>query len=87
MAVWRSVHVGPEGDDFEVGGLEVWRHKWSSTGEPHLNLPHPSYRNQIHRFDIYEIVGTEHAVRFATGELSNGVWGFYVPGDDGQARR
>jgi hypothetical protein len=79
MAVWRDVHVGFEGDDLKIGGVAVWRHKWRSTSEPHLSLPHPSYRNQTHRYDIYEIEDAEHSIRFATGELSNGVWGFYIP--------
>jgi hypothetical protein len=79
MTVWRDVHVGIEGDGLEIGGVKVWRHEWRSTGEPRLNLPHPSYRNQTHRYDIYEIGNAENSVRFAAGELSNGVWGFYVP--------
>jgi hypothetical protein len=79
MTIWRDVHVGIEGDGLEIGGLEVWKHKWRSTNEPPLDLPHPSYRNQTHRYWIYEIGDSGHPVRFATGELSNGVWGFYVP--------
>ena len=79
MAVWRCVHVGIEGDGLKLGGLEVWKHNWRSTGEPHLNLPHPSYRNQTHRFHIYEIEDAGYSVHFAASELSNGVWGFYVP--------
>jgi hypothetical protein len=79
MTVWRVVHVGFEGDSLKIGGLEVWKNEWRSTGEPHLNLPHPSYPNQIDRYAIYEIGDAGHSVRFATSELSNGVWGFYVP--------
>jgi hypothetical protein len=79
MTVWRDVHVGFEDDGLEIGGVEVWKHKWRATGEPHLNLPHPSYPNQTHPYRIYEIGDAGHSVRFAAGELSNGVWGFYVP--------
>jgi hypothetical protein len=78
MATWRSVHVGLEGDGLEIGGLAVWEHEWRSTGEPHLTLPHPSCPKQTHRFDIYAIGDKEHPVHFATGEVSNGVWAFYV---------
>jgi hypothetical protein len=42
-------------------------------------LRHPTYPNQTHQYDIYEIGDAERPVRFAAGELSNGVWGFYVP--------
>ena len=79
MTVWRVVHVGFEDDNLKIGGLEVWKHEWRSTGEPYLNLPHPSYPNQIDRYTIYEIGDAGNSVRFATSELSNGVWGFYVP--------
>lgn len=75
---WRDVHVGFEGDGLRIDGVEVWRHKWRPTGEHHLNLPHPSYRNQTHRYDIYIVEDAGHSVRFAAGELSNGVWGFYI---------
>jgi hypothetical protein len=79
MTVWRDVHVGVENDGLRIGGIDVWRHKWRSTGEPDLNLPHPSYLNQTHGYVIYEVEDSGHSVRFAAGELSNGVWGFYIP--------
>ncbi len=79
MADWHDVHVGTEDDGLKIGGIEVWSQDWRPTGEPCLNLPHPSYKHQRHRYDIYEIGNAEHPIRFAAGELSNGVWGFYVP--------
>jgi hypothetical protein len=79
MTAWRDVHVGFERDGLKIGGLEVWKHKWRSTGEPILNLPHPAYKWQTHRYNVYEIGDAGHSVRFAAGELSNGVYGFYVP--------
>jgi hypothetical protein len=44
-------------------------------------LPHPAHPHQSHRYDIYDIGDGWNPVRFAVGELSNGVWGFYVPAD------
>jgi hypothetical protein len=79
MTIWHEIHIGFEGDELTIDGLKVWSHKWRATGKPHLELPHPSYPNQIHQYVIYEIGDAEHPVRFAAGELSNGVWGFYVP--------
>jgi len=78
MTVWKDVHVGIESDGLRIDGVEIWRHKWHSTGEPQLNLPHPSYRNQIHRYDICEIMDVGRSIRFAVSEVSNGVYGFYV---------
>ena len=80
MADWRDVHIGFEGDDVTIDGVEVWRHEWRRTGEDAVQLPHPSHRHQRHWFDIYEVGPKDSPVRFAAGELSNGVWGFYVPG-------
>ncbi len=79
MTSWRDVHLGFEGDGAEIFGLDVWKHHWRHVDRPGLNLPHPSYPSQSHRFDIYEIGEIDRPVRFAAGELSNGVWGFYVP--------
>lgn len=78
-ADWRAVHVGVEGDGFKVAGLEVWKHEWRSTALAPVELPHPSYPGQIHRYNVYEIGAAERTVRFAADELSNGVWGFYLP--------
>ncbi|MXN47765.1 hypothetical protein GR138_21400 [Shinella kummerowiae] len=79
MNEWREVHVGFEGDDLRIGKIEVWRQDWRRTAEDAVQLPHPSYQNQRHRFDIYEAGPDLSPVRFAAGELSNGVWGFYIP--------
>ncbi len=79
MSGWREVHVGAEGDDLKIGGIEVWRHEWRPTGEAALQLPHPNYAQQRHRFEIYELGPLDGPIRFAAGELSNGAWGFYVP--------
>ena len=50
-----------------------------STGLPRERLSHPAYPKQMHEYDIYEIGDTAYPTRFAACELSNGVWGFYVP--------
>jgi hypothetical protein len=80
MRPWRDVHVGFEADGLKIEGLEVWKHDWRSTDLQPIDLPHPSYRSQMHRYTIYEIGDAARSVRFAAAELSNGVWGFYVPG-------
>jgi hypothetical protein len=76
---WRAQHVGFENDAFKLGDLEVWRWPWRSAGLARLRLPHPAHPQQSHDFDIYEIGNARFPLRFAVGELSNGVWGFYVP--------
>jgi hypothetical protein len=75
---WFEIHTGIEGDDFELGGIEVWRQNWRRTNEDTLRLPHPSYPKQFHSFFIYEIGSLDDPIRFAAAELSNSVWGFYI---------
>ncbi len=76
---WRDVHIGFASDGFAISGLDVWKHKWRRVAAEPLILPHPAYPEQRHHFDIYEIGDAGDPARFAAGELSNGVWGFYVP--------
>lgn len=72
----RNVH---EGDGVEIRGVKIWGEEWRRTGLPPLQLQHPSHRHQTHSFDIYEVEDVNDPIRFAASELSNGVWGFYVP--------
>ncbi|MEO7323463.1 MAG: hypothetical protein ABIW82_01400 [Dokdonella sp.] len=76
---WREAHIGFCNSGLRLMGIEVWKSEWRSLRWPPLRLPHPAHRHQIHRYDVYEIGPPERAVRFAAAELSNGVWGFYVP--------
>ncbi len=76
---WRAVHVGFANDGLTIDGGDIWKRKWRRTHDPVLQLPHPAYPDQQHYFDIYEMDGPTGPIRFAAGELSNGVWGFYVP--------
>ena len=78
MSNWKSAGITMDGQPFRLGGLNVWRHKWSRLAEEAVELPHPSYPKQLHRMWQYEIQDGNKRVRFAAGELSAGVWGFYV---------
>lgn len=77
-ARWKPVGVVAAGQPIKIGGLDPWQHEWRSLKRPALALPHPSYPHQRHRMDIYEIASAGRKVVFAAGELSAGVWGFYV---------
>ena len=75
---WRAHQIALLTDDLTISGAHVWNEQWRATGE-RLKLPHPAYPEQIHDFHVYEIGRASPPVRFAAGELSNGVWGFYLP--------
>lgn len=76
---WREAHIGFSNSGLRLMGIEGWKSEWRALPWPPLRLPHPAHRQQIHRYDVYEIGPPERPVRFAAAELSNGVWGFYVP--------
>lgn len=79
MTDWRVAHIGFIEDGAKIGGIEVWKETWRRVDSPRVILPHPAYPNQRHGYGIFEIGDERRPVRFAAGELSAGVWGFYVP--------
>ena len=80
MQRWKTIGVVAAGGEIMVGGLNPWTLEWFSVEEePPLLLPHPWYPDQRHQMYVYEISSGERRVRFAAGELSASVWGFYVP--------
>lgn len=76
---WRFVSIGFEGDPTDIGGVDPWNVEWVSLHE-RITVAHPQYPNQRHAMNVYVVGGADPPVRFAAGEFSNGVWGFYVPG-------
>jgi len=81
---WQAAHVGFENDGLVLDGLPVWSLTWREESAEAVMLAHPAHPTQQHAFTVYTIDDGARATRFAAGELSNGVWGFYrwvVPGD------
>jgi len=84
---WRLLHIGFEGDDVSVAGINPWTvGNWTSTGG-RIIVAHPSYPAQRHTMQIYVLDPQDAGSVFAAGEFSNGVWGIYVraavtPGGD-----
>ena len=74
---WRYVHIGFEGDEFEIRGIRVWSPPWISTGD-RITVAHPQHSHERHPMWTYRIEVAERTVEFAAGEFSNGVWGFFV---------
>ena len=73
---WEFFGATPDGQSFQIGGLDVWKHDWRDTKERvHVRDPH---YGQDFTFHVYEIGSAERVVTFAAGEFSNCMWGFYV---------
>lgn len=75
---WRLACVATEADRVEVRGVNLWDRQWMSAGGEVL-VAHPQHPTQRHTMTVYELSGADGPVVFAAGELSNGVWGFFVP--------
>ena len=73
---WEFFGAAPDGQSFQIGGLDVWKHKWRDTKE-WAHVQDPRY-HQDFTFHVYEIGSSDAAVTFAAGEFSNCMWGFYV---------
>ena len=76
---WKNVSIGFQSDFISLDGLNPWRLNWHELEEPPITVAHPSYPQQRHAMWVYELRGENKTVKFAAGEFSNGVWGFYIP--------
>lgn len=75
---WRLVSIGLHGHATRVGGVDPWTAAWGPSRGT-IVVAHPSYPAERHVMHVYELAGTDPPVRFAAGEFSNGVWGFFAP--------
>jgi hypothetical protein len=75
---WRHVHIGVENDDASISGVRFWKSRWRRLPDA-IVVAHPAYPQQRHTMFVYELDGPTGPLKFAAGEFSNGVWGFYVP--------
>jgi ribonuclease HI len=73
---WQHMATSTDGDNCELEGIKIWQHKWNPTGE-RIIAKDPMY-NQNKHFQVYEIISENKILRFAAGEFSNCVWGFYL---------
>ena len=78
MSRWRFAGSRIDGETFELDGLNVWAEAWRDTPERTATVLDPIY-GQTHHFGVYEIGPAESPIRFAAGEFSNLIWGFYTP--------
>jgi len=73
--MWRFYKTGVEGS-CELFGVNIFEYKWENTNQV-IRVLELSY-NKEHEMNIYKADIDNKTVTFATGELSNRVYGFYV---------
>jgi hypothetical protein len=69
--------VSGEGQSFLIDGIDVWKHEWVTVSGEAATVTDPLY-GQTFRFHVYEINAEGRTIRFAAGEFSNSVFGFYT---------
>jgi hypothetical protein len=77
---WKFVSIGFERTLVPIQGIDLWRHErqWVSSHEK-IVVSHPSYPSERHTMFVYRLEIDGRTIKFAAGEYSNGVWGFYEP--------
>jgi len=73
---WRYVGRCVDGQRFLIEGVDVSDHEWRHTDEPDAEVEDPLY-HQPFRFDVWELEANGRRIRFAAGEFSNCIWGFF----------
>jgi len=76
---WTLLSVVTENDALEIEEVDLWWQEWHRLQIGTLRVPHPSYQHQRHTLRPYAIEPVSGTILFCAGELSNGVWCFYVP--------
>jgi hypothetical protein len=75
---WIYYGFCPDGSKLLIDGFNVWDYEWQrETEEPKAEVRDPLYQQQF-SFPVYRIETERKKIRFAAGEFSNCMWGFYV---------
>jgi hypothetical protein len=74
---WKFAGAVGDGEEFKINGVNVWSQKWAPVKGEFADVKDPSYKQDF-RFEVYTINNGAVAIKFAAGEFSNCIWGFYV---------
>lgn len=70
--------AGPDGPA-ELFGVKIFEYHWQSTGLA-AEVTDPKYGRQL-RLNVYSVQINGRPRLFAAGEMSAGVWAFFLPKD------
>ncbi|MEM9110841.1 MAG: hypothetical protein AAGC72_12530 [Planctomycetota bacterium] len=77
---WQLVAIVIENQEVDLLGINPWNQEWVSLNIPPIVVAHPQYPNQKHKMSVYTLEANP-PIKFAAGEFSASVWGFYVLSD------
>ena len=72
---WEYETYGPDGQ-CKLFGVNIFNYDWQTTGK-RVKVQDPIY-HQDHTFEVWQVEIDGQIHRFAAGEFSNCVWGFYL---------
>ena len=72
---WEYETFGPDGQ-CKLFGVNIFDYDWQTTGK-RVKVKDPIY-HQDHTFEVWQVEIDGQIHRFAAGEFSNCVWGFYL---------
>ena len=72
---WKYETFGSDGQ-CKLFGVNIFDYDWQTTGK-RVNVNDPIY-HQDHTFEVWQVEIDGKIRRFAAGEFSNCVWGFYL---------
>ena len=72
---WKYETFGPDGQ-CKLFGVNIFDYNWQTTGK-RVKVKDPIY-HQDHTFEVWQVEIDGQIHRFAAGEFSNCVWGFYL---------
>lgn len=73
--IWQHEITGVDGNTL-LFGVNIFDYEWKDTKE-FVKVSDPLY-GQEYSFNIYTVVISGQEYKFAAGEFSNCVWGFYT---------
>lgn len=76
--MWRFVGASGGERSFLIDDVNVWAFPWQCVQGEYAHVEDPSYHQKF-TFAVYTVTDSRSIVKFAAGEFSNGICGFYVP--------
>lgn len=76
--MWQFSGIAMDTQAFLIQGLDVWAFQWQRVGGEFAEVSDPLY-GRPHTFEVHTITDGTQTVKFAAGEFSASVWGFYLP--------
>ena len=76
--MWTFVGVNTDEREFLIDGINVYKYNWERVADEVADVKDPIWPQRF-TLRVWTVTDGDRTVKFAAGEFSNGVVGFYVP--------